>query len=75
MFPLLRLGFELLIGGNVPIAHLIASALYLLELRHKCGGSAVFADGIGLALYEAVSEIHKHNVCSVQGTVCVSAFV
>ncbi len=29
---------ELLIGGNVPMAHFTASVLYLLPSTHKCGG-------------------------------------
>ncbi len=33
--PALSISFELLIGGKVPIAYFIASALYLLELRQR----------------------------------------
>ncbi len=45
-FPDLSRSKELLIGGNVPMAHFTASVLYLLPSTHKCGGSFKRACGI-----------------------------
>ncbi len=52
---------DLLIGGNAPIAHLMANVLYLLPVRHKCGGKDIHERGTGRFLpSSATSAASRH---------------
>ncbi len=50
----LLISFVFLIGGNISIVHLIASALYVLESRQKCRACAIFSNGIDLLFQVSV---------------------